>query len=291
MALQLVNAGPGQWALQKENDRIGRAQLCGGRFLCFEVDARWRGRGYGTWFYKKVLAGAHLGPADSLWAPAPQTESGRAFLTKRGFVPDAQGLWVRRGAQRHTGQSALAVVHEFWRSHLPAGGFAVDATAGNGHDTALLCQLVGARGRVVALDIQAQAVQATNARLKALGLDHIGRAIQSSHADPAFWRRWCAGQPVDAVVFNLGYLPGAAHGVYTVPATTLSALNAACDALRPGGFVTVCAYWGPPQGPAERDAVLNWARALPGQAFWKKEFLFEDQPGCPPAALCLEKRG
>lgn len=285
--MRLVCTAPGAWALQKEAAFIGRAQLCGGRFLCFEVDARWRGRGYGAWFYRQVLRAAGLGPADALTAAPPADDAARAFLARRGFAPDAAGVWHKAPVPRHTGSSALAVVHAFWRAHLHPGAFAVDATAGNGHDTLLLCRLVGPSGRVLAMDIQPRAVAATNARLAAAGLSGTGRAVLASHAGLA---AWAAPGSADAVVFNLGYLPGAAHGVYTRPDTTLPALDAAAAALRSGGFLTVCAYWGPPQGGAERAAVLAWADALPAEGFWVRRFLFKGQPGHPPAALCIRKR-
>ena len=44
--------------------------------------------------------------------------------------------------------------HQFIVNHISEGSFCVDATAGNGHDTAFLCGLVGDSGRVLAFDIQ-----------------------------------------------------------------------------------------------------------------------------------------
>ena len=52
------------------------------------------------------------------------------------------------------GENALAVAHAFLRTHVRPGAFALDATAGNGHDTLFLCRLVGAAGRVLAFDVQ-----------------------------------------------------------------------------------------------------------------------------------------
>lgn len=285
--MRLAAAGPGAWALEKESEVIGRARLCGGRFSCFEVAPRWQGRGYGAWFYKQVLKAAGLGPGDALEAAPPQSEAARAFLRRRGFAPGPDGAWRRPAAARHSPDSALAVVHGFWRARLRPGAFAIDATAGNGHDTALLCRLVGPAGRVLALDIQPRAVAATNARLAALGLAGVGRAVTASHARLA---EWAAPACADAVVFNLGYLPGASHRVFTRPDTTLPALDAAAALVKPGGFVTVCAYAGGQQGTAERDAVLAWADGLPAASFSVARHLFPGQPGLPPAALCIVKK-
>ena len=49
----------------------------------------------------------------------------------------------------------------------------IDATCGNGGDTAFLCRLVGPEGRVLGFDIQPAAITSTHARLKKLSLIHI----------------------------------------------------------------------------------------------------------------------
>lgn len=58
-----------------------------------------------------------------------------------------------------------------WRTrHTEAAGgaalLAVDATAGNGHDTLFLAQLLGQGGQVAAFDIQPQALEKTAERLR-----------------------------------------------------------------------------------------------------------------------------
>ncbi|MDU4300787.1 MAG: rRNA methyltransferase, partial [Eikenella corrodens] len=58
----------------------------------------------------------------------------------------------------------LPFAHRLLAQATPEGGIAVDATAGNGHDTLFLAQCVGSGGRVYAFDIQPQALAATQAR-------------------------------------------------------------------------------------------------------------------------------
>lgn len=102
-----------------------------------------------------------------------------------------------------------------------------------------------------------------------------------------FWKK--RGGPC-AVMFNLGYLPAAA--MHCLPRRT-----AVCRQWMPrwrplvrGGALTVCAYSGGLQGTAERDAVLSWARALCPQAYRVAVRLFEHEAGCPPVAVCIEKK-
>ena len=108
------------------------------------------------------------------------------------------------------------------------GDLVVDATAGNGHDTAFLAARVGERGRVLAFDIQADAIASARARVEALGLAgrvtflHASHTTLVEHVEPG---------SVAAVVFNLGYLPGGDHSLITREEETLLALDQALVAL------------------------------------------------------------
>ena len=46
--------------------------------------------------------------------------------------------------------NTLDVVHDFLRRQVKPGAVCIDATAGKGRDTALLCRLAGKNGRVIA---------------------------------------------------------------------------------------------------------------------------------------------
>ena len=61
--------------------------------------------------------------------------------------------------------NTLSMVHEFLRRTVKPGDFCIDATAGKGRDTALLCRLTGETGRVLAFDIQEAAVAQTKVLL------------------------------------------------------------------------------------------------------------------------------
>ena len=62
--------------------------------------------------------------------------------------------------------NTLGLVHGFLRQHVKEGALCIDATAGRGRDTALLCRLAGKEGRVLAFDIQQSAVDQTRALLE-----------------------------------------------------------------------------------------------------------------------------
>ena len=177
-----------------------------------------------------------------------------------------------------TAKRATQLAHEAVAEVLRAGERAVDATAGNGHDTLFLAQLVGEGGRVLAFDVQRAAIESAKARIGSAGLVDRVEFFQESHAGIS--RRVEPG--VGAVMFNLGYLPGGDHGVITEAGETLKALDGASGVLRPGGVLTVVCYPGHEGGGEESRAVVAWAEiigagvmpaARPGAPFlvvWKK---------------------
>ncbi len=150
-----------------------------------------------------------------------------------------------------------ALVHAQLATIVGPGDHVVDATAGNGHDTAWLAELVGPTGRVFAIDIQPEAIARTAARLS----DEERLRVVLQVGDHADWDRLIPDESrgrLAAVVFNLGYLPGGDKTRITRAASTLTALEQAIRGLRPGGVLSVLGYPGHSGGAAECDAVATW---------------------------------
>lgn len=155
--------------------------------------------------------------------------------------------------------------HSFLRDFLREGDTAIDATAGNGHDTLFLARLVGNSGRVLAFDIQPGAIEASRRKIEAAGLS---ARVAFHHASHARLGQFTPPESAHAVVFNLGYLPGAPHGIITEAAETLRALDAAGTALTPGGLLAAVCYPGHEGGGREAADVEAWFSALP-EAGWR----------------------
>jgi tRNA1(Val) A37 N6-methylase TrmN6 len=164
---------------------------------------------------------------------------------------------------------------------LHAGGIAVDATAGNGHDALFLASSVGAKGKVYAFDIQQAALSAAAKRLEQAGLlmrvelIRAGHETMATHLPPERLGR------IDAVMFNLGYLPGGDKSLITAAETTLQALDAAATLLAPGGVLTILAYPGHRGGAAETAAVRRWCGMLHGEAFSVQHLFVPDKSNAP----------
>lgn len=249
------------YSLYKEKGCIGHAVTCADCFETLEIAPEWQSRGYGSYLLREVLrqnGGFDRTAPSEFTAPLPDTgnTAAQALAAKFGFVPRG-GLLVRR---RVPDLTAVELTHRFLRSTLAPGGLYLDATCGNGHDTLFLCSVAGENGRVIGLDIQPQAAANTNALLAANGMAAIGRAECCDHRELL---RFAPPGSADCVMFNFGWLPGAAHDVHSTADSTLPALQAGLDALKPGGVLAAVLYSGKVIGNAEKKAAAEFFRSLP----------------------------
>ncbi|MCH9656709.1 MAG: methyltransferase domain-containing protein [Planctomycetes bacterium] len=156
--------------------------------------------------------------------------------------------------------------HELIAAVLKPGETAIDATAGNGHDTLFLCQTVGPTGSVFAFDIQQKGLDQTIEKLTQAGFSNCN-LVCHDHSQLAEIIPSNLHQRIGAIMFNLGYLPGGDHTIITQQHSTLTAVKAASKLLRPGGILTIMAYPGHPGGAAETTAVSEWINTLEENLF------------------------
>jgi glycine/D-amino acid oxidase-like deaminating enzyme len=156
--------------------------------------------------------------------------------------------------------------HEIVRSVVQLGETAIDATAGNGHDTCFLAELVGSEGTVFAFDRQPAAIELTRQRLTESGLTNV-TLCESDHSKLNAEIPERQHGTIAAVMFNLGYLPGGDKTVITQTRSTMIAFQAALAIVRPGGVVTVLAYPGHAGGDEETLAVEALFNSLDRSSF------------------------
>ena len=254
---------PGGYALYKEKTIIGTCQARpteqGADIAALTIVPEWRRKGYGSYLLKEVLrslGGYDKEMATVFTAPLPADAGELAFWAKFGFAAEGSGLCRRRTPDL----TAVKLVQDFLAARLTDPGLCIDATCGNGHDTLFLCSVAGENGRVIGLDIQPQAAANTNALLAANGMAAIGRAECCDHRELL---RFAPPGSADCVMFNFGWLPGAAHDVHSTADSTLPALQAGLDALKPGGVLAAVLYSGKVIGNAEKKAAAEFFRILP----------------------------
>ena len=179
-------------------------------------------------------------------------------------------------------RNTLAMVHDFLRQHVRPGALCIDATAGRGRDTALLCRLSGPGGRVLAFDIQPAALEQTAALLAAEGL-HAELHLDSH----VHMETYAAAGSVDCIVFNFGRLPGGDAQIMTRADTSVPAVDAGLRLLKPGGVMALALYYGGANGFDERDALLDYLRGVDAQRFSVLCCDWRNRPGNPPIAVFL----
>ena len=232
----------GGYALYKEKIIIGTCQARpteqGADITALTIVPEWRRKGYGSYLLKEVLrslGGYDKEMATVFTAPLPADAGERAFWAKFGFAAEGSGLCRRRTPDL----TAVKLVQDFLAARLADPGLCIDATCGNGGDTAFLCRLVGKEGRVLGFDIQPEAIASTRQNLARKGL--AAELHCDSHANLL---QYVQPGTVDAVMFNFGWLPGADHGVFSHAQSSIPALEAALEALRPGGVLSAILYSG-----------------------------------------------
>lgn len=163
--------------------------------------------------------------------------------------------------------SVLSQAQRYITERVRGGEPVIDATTGNGVDTLFLAKQSGPGGIVFAFDVQAEALERTRARLAnaasagerlaQVELLLAGHEEMSTRVPSEYHGR------IAAIMFNLGYLPGADEKLTTQPDTTLIALVSALMMLRGGGVLTIVIYPGHEGGDAEAAAVEQWAATIP----------------------------
>lgn len=170
---------------------------------------------------------------------------------------------MEKDLERYTLRNARHLAADYMIRTIREGDAVVDATMGNGKDTLFLCELVGECGHVYAFDVQAEAVERTRERVNEAGFEPRTTLLLAGHET----MKEHVPQGVQAVMFNLGWLPGAEHIVTTKTNTTLMAVEAALELIAPGGIVTVCVYPGHDEGTRELEALKAYVSGLSVRTF------------------------
>lgn len=152
-------------------------------------------------------------------------------------------------------QNHLDFAHDLWKRHLKSGDWAIDATCGNGWDTAKLAQLVGPEGGVVSIDIQQEAIEGAKMRLQD---GNVHFFCQSHEVFPNL----CRENPIRLIAYNLGYLPGGDKKLTTRVETTLKSVQNGLELLEAGGVMSITCYPGHAEGALEETALREFLSQL-----------------------------
>jgi len=182
--------------------------------------------------------------------------------------------------------NAVKIKNLFIESMLKPGGFAVDATAGNGHDSLFLSDIVGKKGKVLGFDIQESAIGNSLSLLESNAKCNNYRFVCDCHTRLSEY----IDEPVDIFVYNLGYLPGGDKSKTTTAENTILSIKTAMSLLKTKGALLIVCYPGHESGYQEEEAIRLFSEEL-GQREWSVlRSVFMNQVNCPPVLYFIQKR-
>lgn len=183
-------------------------------------------------------------------------------------------------------QRIIDFSHQLLKNSIDPGDIVIDATAGNGNDTMFLSGLAGETGRVLAFDIQVQAIAAVQEKLAEHQIENT-RVIQDGHENVAFYL--CKEEQIGGAIFNLGYLPGSDKTIITRGESTIKALRDMLEILKKQGIIVLVIYHGHEGGAQEKNAILHFVMALSQKKFNVLQYGFINQKNNPPFIIAIEK--
>jgi len=180
-------------------------------------------------------------------------------------------------------QSHLDLAHDYWRRLVTSSDIVVDATCGNGYDSAFLLTLQPTK--LIVFDIQDIALHATKKRIDTI-----------SHASTVTYHQMChskidevaARESVKLIVYNLGYLPGGNKTITTMTSTTLESIQSAIHCVQQGGAICITCYPGHPEGAEEEQALLEFCKTLSSEK-WNVSYHAHINRTRAPTLIFLQK--
>lgn len=156
------------------------------------------------------------------------------------------------------------------------GDTVIDATAGNGHDTLFLADLVTDQGRVFSFDVQPEALESTRQKLAEAGIRHV-RTILAGHQHVLDY----VNEPISGALFNLGYLPGSDQSISTFGETTWEAVTKMLGLLKVNGLIVLVVYHGHEAGKVEKDYLEQAFQELDSRSYQILKYQFINRKDAP----------
>lgn len=173
--------------------------------------------------------------------------------------------------------SALEISKKVIAERVREGDICIDATMGRGNDTLFLCRLAGKSGRVIAFDIQEDAIESTKALLADNGESAELHLMSHTEMD-----KFAEEGSVACITFNLGWLPKGDHTIHTNADSSIAAIEKSLRLIKKGGVISVIIYYGRDTGYEEKAQVLDHLRSIDSDEYSVVIAEFANRPNDPP---------
>ncbi|WP_348663022.1 class I SAM-dependent methyltransferase [Chlamydia vaughanii] len=160
--------------------------------------------------------------------------------------------------------NVVRLSHEIFQEFLTPGDTAIDATCGNGKDCLILAQLLQGKGRLVAYDVQQEALE----KAKQLCSESLTQEEFSIIEFKKISHEHINESGAKLIHYNLGYLPNGDKSITTLEKTTLISIQKALTLVAPHGAITVVCYPGHEEGAHEMSSIESLGKKLDSR-FWE----------------------
>ena len=170
------------------------------------------------------------------------------------------------------------ISHYIITEFLKNKNVAIDGTLGNGHDTDFLKDNFK---KVYSFEIQEEPCKS-----------YINKNIENVEVinDSHHLLKQYVKEPVDCIMYNLGFLPGGDKKVTTLHETSLESIKAGLEILSSGGIMTICLYRGHDEGKEEEGCIIPYLKSLPKNKYGVMEHCFLNRSEVAPMLLVVEKK-
>lgn len=173
--------------------------------------------------------------------------------------------------------NTVYLAQDWMKRFIHSGDLCIDATAGRGNDTAFLCELVGETGKVIAFDVQEEAILSTQTLLKEKGYE--AEVYLESHTQMG---NYASPMSVAGIMFNFGYLPGGDHQICTHKEESIKAIEVALNLIKVQGVIGLCIYHGGDTGFEEKHAIMEFLKTIDSKKYTVLVHDFYNRPNYPP---------
>jgi tRNA G37 N-methylase Trm5 len=178
-------------------------------------------------------------------------------------------------------ENVVTFAHQTILQHITKNSIVIDATVGNGHDTIFLAKY---SKHVFGFDIQNQAIERTKNQCTKANLSNVTLFL-ASHEDITQY----VNQKVDAVMYNLGYLPDGDKSITTKATTTIHSILNVLPILKPKGIITITIYIGHEEGKKERIALEEFFLTLDASLYSVVRYQIVNK-SLAPYTICIQKK-
>ena len=182
---------------------------------------------------------------------------------------------------------AVKFIHQIISNYIRPGDICIDATCGRGNDTLFLCQLVGEKGKVLAFDIQKEAIDSTRELITDHGYSEVVQTIFDSHINIDCYTK---ENSVFCIMFNFGWLPGGNHLISTRSDTSITAIEKGLNLLSPGGIMSLCLYSGKDSGFDEKNDIIAYLKTIDYHKYTVIVSDFINHANFPPIPVLIYKK-